>query len=581
MKLARLAVAAVLFAVALGSAAPLRAAASPDAWCGTHPAGLAALTAEHRAFDRFRQRERDAGRLAIVAAPIVSEVGNVAVIDDDGTLVTGPNPFDQHGRSIVFQSLKKGKRIIAQRGGDVFVPVEGTRLALGDDAAVEVRFPAGFRFPFGNEMFTSAFVHSDGNLTFGAPDADSTARSLSRLLGGPKRIAAFFADLDPSQVTGAEGVFVDFPGNRVRVTWQGVPQFGTTNRNDVQLTLAADGRIAIAYGGRIDAAEAVVGVAPYGPIDLELIDFSSELPFRPKDPTAIAEVFSPDPQRDDFGIVRTFLGTFADVYTHAVIWLDFPGDLGGGAFAFEANIKNQIEGIGLPLFDRSGSVGSRGVVESLLQMGAISNYPDDPDEVFLGTNSTMGVLGQEAGHRWLAFPTFSRGAEQMSTRLLGRDFAHWSYFMDSDGSVMEGNDIVDQGGGFFVTTAAATSRYSRLDQYIMGLRPPAQVPPFFFVANPTGVSRQPSSAPEANVSFQGVRVDVRVQDVVAAEGARVPKAKKAPKVFNMAFIVVGRQGEPVSAASIAKVDAFRRRWEAFFNAATDGLGRVVTTLRRR
>ena len=40
--------------------------------------------------------------------------------------------------------------------------------------------------------------------------------------------------------------------------------------------------------------------------------------------------------------------------------------------------------------------------------------------------------------------------------------------MDSDASVMEGNDIEDLGGGSF-RTVAAVQRYSLLDQYAMGL----------------------------------------------------------------------------------------------------------------
>ena len=48
--------------------------------------------------------------------------------------------------------------------------------------------------------------------------------------------------------------------------------------------------------------------------------------------------------------------------------------------------------------------------------------------------------------------------------------AHWSFFMDSDASVMEGNDIEDLGGGSF-RTVDAVRRYSRLDQYAMGLIP--------------------------------------------------------------------------------------------------------------
>ena len=116
-------------------------------------------------------------------------------------------------------------------------------------------------------------------------------------------------------------------------------------------------------------------------------------------------------------------------------------------------------------------------------MDALSKYPDDPRQKFHGENNTLSLLGHEVGHRWLAFLNFRDENSQPSQALLGRDRAHWSFFFDSDASVVEGNDIVDHGGGSF-STRAAGQRYSLLDQYAMGLVDQTQVPPFFYVENP-------------------------------------------------------------------------------------------------
>src|SRR4029077_13241101 len=104
-----------------------------------------------------------------------------------------------------------------------------------------------------------------------------------------------------------------------------------------------------------------------------------------------------------------------------------------------------------------------------------------------------------------------------SSALLGRDDAHWSFFFDSDASVMEGNDIEDQGGGQF-RTVDAVKRYSRLDQYMMGLIPPSQVPSFFYVESPNTAKPKPD-APLMGVSFPGPRRDVLIDDVIAINGA--------------------------------------------------------------
>ena len=131
---------------------------------------------------------------------------------------------------------------------------------------------------------------------------------------------------------------------------------------------------------------------------------------------------------------------------------------------------------------RASSAAAAGL-RSLVMMDWLGKYPDDPAQKFLGENNTVSVIGQESGHRWLAFMDFRDRNGARSDLLLGRDQAHWSFFFDSDASVMEGNDIEDLGGGSF-RTAAAVSRYSLLDQYAMGLVRDVEVPPFFYVENP-------------------------------------------------------------------------------------------------
>jgi hypothetical protein len=213
-------------------------------------------------------------------------------------------------------------------------------------------------------------------------------------------------------------------------------------------------------------------------------------------------------------------------------------------------------------------------------MDFIGKYPDNPRQQFLGENNTVSVLGQEVGHRWLAFFDFRDHQGRRSEALLGRDTAHWSFFVDSDASVMEGNDIRDLGGGAF-ETVAAVERYSLLDQYAMGLVPASEVPTFFYVENPVNVipSRSADSAPDVGVRFSGTRRDVLIQDIIAVHGERVPSASQSSRVHRQAFVFVVSAGRSMDAAQVDKVDRIRREWESFFLQATDGRMRAVTTLR--
>ena len=70
--------------------------------------------------------------------------------------------------------------------------------------------------------------------------------------------------------------------------------------------------------------------------------------------------------------------------------------------------------------------------------------------------------------------------------------------MDSDGSVMEGNDIEDLGGGAFRTNRS-TEKYSRLDMYAMGLATDAEVPRWFFIDSPIS-NRDRENAPLSGVT---------------------------------------------------------------------------------
>jgi hypothetical protein len=234
----------------------------------------------------------------------------------------------------------------------------------------------------------------------------------------------------------------------------------------------------------------------------------------------------------------------------------------------------------------------------------------------------MSIMGQEAGHRWLAFVPFvhpTKGISPESLDLLGRDFAHWSFFFnvqvpagqfsgDPRASSAEGNAIVDFGGPAFGFCANPGERafltqrdelvdgYTELDQYFMGLRPANQVGPFWYADEPrsafTGASLEfaRSFAAQDDVFFCGKRVDLSVANIqrFPGIGPRNPALGdenddgQGNDVKTMAFILLVEQGPPNSgahASAIRQVDAFRRTWQSYANGvATGGRGKFDTSL---
>jgi len=524
----------------------------------------------HRAAEAARTR---VPALDARAEPIAvtSDAGEIAVLQDEGDLLLPVNAFDLRGIGLQFTRNASGGYDVRRIDG-AFRSTLGTSLTLGDDDSTRKDVP--FAFPFYDQQQTIAFINSDGNITFENEDRASTERDLARLLTGPPRVGPFFADLDPT-VSGGR-VFVHAASDQYTVTWCDVRGFGSPRLARVQVTLQPSGTIEMKFADAINLPAAIVGVSPGRTVNFTPVDLSATGPIGGGS-DASGERFSDTAQFDTVGVTRKFYRTHADTYDQLVIWTDAVTTT-GNAFAYEVTVANDVRGIGLSVFDSSADFGSGGRLESFTVMDWLGKYPADPLQKFLGENNTVSVLAQEAGHRWLAFLELRDVAGRRSDALLGRDLAHWSFFFDSDASVMEGNDIEDLGGGQF-RTVGAVERYSLLDQYAMGLVDASAVPPFFYVESPVTTSQKDrTSAPEVGVTITGTRRTHLVQDVIAIHGTREPSAANSPRVHRQAFIFVVGVGRTASTADIEKVDRIRLAWESFFLRATDGRMRAETRL---
>ena len=503
------------------------------------------------------------GRVSTQAANprLTQDAGEIAVLQDAGDLVIAPNQLDLRDVALRLTPNDSGGYDVS-RVAFAFRQPLGTPITMDDDDARQIALP--FTFSFFGRPREHVFVNSDGNLTFGDGDIATTARSISRFLTGSPRVAPLFSDLDPS-AGGRISTFGD--DSAFTVTWCAVPEYGTRQSATVQVTLHRAGPIDIQVSSRTTIREAVVGVSPGATTDFLPVDFGGHQ-LIPGGSSALGERFTSTSDLDTVLVARRFLATHRDTFDNIVIFTD--EKLLNNAFAYEISVANHIRGLNLPVFDDSAEYGSAGRLQSLCNMDALSKYPDDPRQKFLGENSTLSVMGQEIGHRWLAFLDFRDHTGRVSQALLGRDAAHWSFFFDSDASVLEGNDIEDLGGGSF-RTVAAVQRYSLLDQYAMGLVDHTQVPPFFYVQNATILAppRTAASPPEVGVTFSGTRRDVRIEDVIAAVGPRVPSSAESPRVYRQAFVYIVSAGRAVDIRAIEKIDRIRMGWDQFLSAATD------------
>jgi len=507
---------------------------------------------------------------SIAPAASAEDIGQVAVVRDEGDLVLPPNPFDLRAVAVAFSRNGSGG-YDARHSDRQFQSTVGEKISLGDDDSARVALP--FTFPFYAGRYSEAFVNSDGNVTFAEEEHASSDRNVARFLTGPPRIAPVFDDLDPSR---AGGVFRLVDRDALLLTWCDVPEFDVpANRVNVQLRLAADGSIDFVYGTTVAPSAAVVGLSPgetgiFSPVDVSTVSSVTI----PGGSGAVGERFASSQDFDSVALSRKFYETHGDDFDQLVIFTN-TRTTRRGTFAFEFTVANEVSGIDVDIYDSSRDVGSRGRLRSVVDIDVLTRFPDDPRQRFLGENNTLSLMGQECGHRWLAFLEFKDGTIN-SKELLGRDDAHWSFFFDSDASSMEGNDIEDLGNGVF-RTVGAVSRYSALDQYAMGLRAESDVPPMFLVTRVSS-GQNPGDAPRIGVEIRGARKDVRITDIVAASGTRRPDAASAQKVFRQAFIYVVAQARETT-DDLNKLERIRAAWETFFSESTEGRGTMIARLR--
>ena len=521
---------------------------------------LTALATQTRALDAADLRARPAA----TARP-AADVNDIAVLEDNGDLILRANPFDLANSGVRFEP--NGSSYVVSAGGSEFRTPLGRAITLGDDDTATQTLAAPLTF-YGRP-FTSLFINSDGNVTFDEGDNASTARGLARLTGGPPRMAPFFADLDPS----AGGrIYFNATPDTVTVTWCAVPGFELAETVTAQVVVQSSGAIEFRFG-TTDLGNGIVALSPgaagsFTPVNLNRAEPASG------DPGAIGERFSRMQSLDLVAASRRFYETHADTFDQLVFWTDSP--VIEDAFAFETTVQNAITGIGQEVFDAAPILGSAGVLQSVVNMDRVSKYGDTPSAKLFGEMSPLGILAHETGHRWLARLMFRNADRTVSDQLLGRQLAHWSFFMDSDGSVMEGNEIEDQRGGVF-RTAAAPERYSRLDMYAMGLATEAEVAPWFFIDSPVS-TRTRETPPSAGVTINGTRRDVLIQDVIAALGPRVPSAGDSPRVHRQAFVFIRRTGASPDPLDLTRLRRIREQWPAFFTRATENRMTVQTSL---
>lgn len=155
------------------------------------------------------------------------------------------------------------------------------RLTLSDDSYATVYLPQSFRFY--NTDYTTAYLGSNGYLTFRSPDSDYT-ESISDHFDLP-RISALFDDLNPASggAVYKETVGVGTADMRMVFTFSAVPEYSNRGRNTFQMAIFLNtGSIRLAWVD-VGAMDGLVGLssgtqpAGFVPSDFQSVRLIAEL----------------------------------------------------------------------------------------------------------------------------------------------------------------------------------------------------------------------------------------------------------------------------------------------------------------
>ena len=144
----------------------------------------------------------------------------------------------------------------------------------------------------------------------------------------------------------------------------------------------------------------------------------------------------------------------------------------------------------------------------------------------------------------------------------------WSGFSNrpySEVSVMGGNVWQDNGDGTFTEQRTGTSQaagLSDLGLYVMGMIPPEEVRPTFLLRDVVETGTRGV--------VRATKVPVRIEDIVAAMGPRVPSASEQRKVFRLGVYLMHEDGRTPRPEWRARAQSFTDSLAKYFTLATGG-----------
>lgn len=547
----------------------------------------------------------------------VSIDGKLIVMELDSGALGNANLFDLNGRTLRF--TPEGSQYRVESAPLDWHADYGPELTGGEANLQE------FTFPFSGKSWKSFLIGTSGSVRFGVSAKDVKPDPYGHLDGGIvldrfdqlAEVAGNLIDKAPAicvflkpRLSGPH--YMKELSDRAVITWDLTEPFGSyldfswfKTTNLFQVVLNRNGTIEMSYK-EVEAKDAIIGIYPVLPRGAKpaAVHFSSlsrkNGPFG-----ALYEAFHyfslPRPQ----DLSCTVINGLGDKFDFLAYYSDFRIDSQEASPPSDGPVGGEVKGIGETYHDQSRQALESRCTQGRFQLGYTSPvyvganeaqpWPPPgapvassrditaysrqlaeamPDGKPNPYNYAIGHLGHEVGHRWGAYVTAKVGGKAIR---LG-PWPHWAqglqalvafpYSLPTEASTLGGGVWQDNfdgtytqlSGGFFVPPAG----YSYLDLYLMGLISPAEVPDFFILDNLVRVGKDTNG----HRLFKANRTKVTIQDVIAAEGPRLPDVDHSQRTFNTGIVVVVEHGKRPSRELVERADGIRQQWIQYWDTAT-------------
>ena len=207
-----------------------------------------------------------------------------------------------------------------------------------------------------------------------------------------------------------------------------------------------------------------------------------------------------------------------------------------GASGYHISVKNDVQGIGVPLFSDTGMWGSPGRLQGVIGLPFVASFESEWTPIGRGP----GV--HEVMHRWANF--------------LWPAGAHWGF--SSANGILGGFDIAlleDHGSGRYTagwlnTYGTVGLPFSPIELYLAGLAPPEEVPDLWVAEDGEWLLDSEGNrrlASNGYPLFTASRIrTLTIEDIIAEHGQRIPAVNRSQRDFRAAVILLVNEDHPAN-----------------------------------